>query len=176
MKKKTTTPQTTTRHRNRRAIVYRRQSTPLQMEETGSASHQAAQRRFARGWGWPASAIEIIDEAPGGNGYAMKDRPGYEHLCQLIARGDVGLVMVSDASRITRSRVELERFFDLCRRGDTLVAVDGKLVQPREVQEECAHRSVQDELMLEIMWSIAKFEASRRRHHVETTGDVDPAA
>jgi DNA invertase Pin-like site-specific DNA recombinase len=118
--------QITTAHLNRRAIVYRRQATPPQTGETsGATSHQAAQARFAVLWGWPESAIQVIDEETGGNGVTMEHRPGYQDLCRQIAQGEVGLVLVCDVSRLTRSAQVWQGFVQLCQQHATLIAVDG---------------------------------------------------
>jgi len=113
----------------RKAIVYRRQSTLRQVKEnTTSIAHQRKQAKYARQWGWPESAIEVIDEEPGGNGCSMENRPGYQRLCQRIAEGDVRLVLVSDLSRLTRSVRVWQQFVNLCWRHSTLIAVDGVIM------------------------------------------------
>ena len=55
----------------------------------------------------------------------MEERPGIQRLCRLIAEGRVGIVLVSELSRLTRSPVDLYRFLGLCARQNTLCVANG---------------------------------------------------
>lgn len=112
----------TTHHLQRRAIVYRRSA----VCSPASLDLQIAQRDIAIGWGWPIDAITIIDD-DGARGLDV-NRPGYQRLIQLIEAEQVGLVLVTDFSRLSRSPVEGERFFALCQSTDTLLAINGIIV------------------------------------------------
>ncbi len=54
--------------------------------------------------------------------------PGFQRLCQMIEANQVGVVLVSDLSRLSRSAADGAAFTRLCQTRDTLVAVDGRLV------------------------------------------------
>ena len=56
----------TERHRQRRAVVYVRQSTLVQVERnTESARRQYALRDRAIDLGWPAASVVVVDEDTG---------------------------------------------------------------------------------------------------------------
>ena len=57
-----------------------------------------------------------------------RNRVALRRMCQMIWAGEVGLVLVSDMSRVARSVRDLVVFVELCRKSDTLVAVDGTLM------------------------------------------------
>jgi DNA invertase Pin-like site-specific DNA recombinase len=97
----------TARHRARLAVVYVRSSS-LTRNENLLAS-QRALAALPRLWGWPASRIRVIDEVgrPG-----IGSRPGFRQLCALVRRRRVGIVLVSDLSRITRDPGELAMLRD----------------------------------------------------------------
>ncbi|MCK7483947.1 MAG: recombinase family protein [Candidatus Moduliflexus flocculans] len=148
--KKQRPSQITTNHLNRHAIEYRRRSTRLQTGEAASAAYPA---NPARRWGWPKSAIQVIDEQPGGNGVTMEGRPGYQGLCRQIAEGSVGLLLVSDVSRLTRSVQVWQQFVDLCRQHTTLIAVNGVLIDGADPTED---------FMRDLLRLVAEFETARR--------------
>jgi hypothetical protein len=123
------------RHLDRLALVFVRQSCrPGVEEQTGSTGHQRDQREFARHWGWPEEAIEVIDDDLGLSG-ASGNRPGFQRLQDLVAQKQAGMILASDASRLTRSRSDLESLLRLCRDAGTLLALNGSIVvldTPRE--------------------------------------------
>ncbi len=115
-------------HRGRLAVAYVRLATvPDTDYDRARIEHQRAQRQHAYRWGWRPAAVQVIDEDIGRGGGTTENRSGFERLCRMIARGEVGLVLVSDLSRVGRSVRDFYRFLGLCRRGNTLVAVDGKI-------------------------------------------------
>ncbi len=122
-------PQIKAHHLLRRAVVYVRQSTPKQVEEhTGSTAHQRGQQDYARRWGWPESAIDIIETDLGMSGTTGDRREGFQQLRKLVAQDQVGIILVSDTSRLTRSNLDFETLLELCRDTGTLLAVDGVIV------------------------------------------------
>lgn len=114
----------TINHFRRRVVVYIR----CAVYSSTSVDQQIAQRDFAIDCGWPIDAINIIDDegVSGLNG----NRPGYQRLIQLIEAEQVGLVLVSDLARLSRSSAELERFLVLCQSTNTFVAANGTIVTP----------------------------------------------
>ncbi len=118
-------------HRNRLAVVYFRQATlPQVREDFAYPSGPYPQARFARAWGWAESAIRVIDEDAGRSGSTVEGRPGFQRLRRMIQAGQVGLVLVSDLTRLSRSGADLRAFLGLCQKTDTLVAVGGILADP----------------------------------------------
>lgn len=118
-------PETITiRHLQRRAVVYIRCAV---YSSSTSVDQQVSQKDFALKWGWPIGAVEIINDDLGASGLNA-NRAGYQRLIQMIELRQVGLVLVSDLARVSRSAAELERFLVLCQSTDTLVAVNGTIV------------------------------------------------
>jgi DNA invertase Pin-like site-specific DNA recombinase len=114
------------------AVVYIRQSTPEQVQDNrGSTAAQLGQRRYAEEWGWQPGAIEVIDTDSGLSGSAATHRPGYRRLVEQIQAGAVGVVLVSDHTRLGRNLGECLTFLTECARHDVLVASDGKIVDNR---------------------------------------------
>jgi len=123
-------PQIRTEHLQRLAVVYVRQSTPKQVEmHTGSTAHQRNQKLYALQWGWGEAAILVIDEDLGLSGTSGEHRQGWQRLLKLISDGRVGIIFVSEISRLSRSRRDFFTLVDLCREFDVLLVVEGTIVQ-----------------------------------------------
>jgi DNA invertase Pin-like site-specific DNA recombinase len=87
--------------------------------------------RFAREWGWIEDRLRWFDDF-GLTGAAAEHRPEYRELRRLVQQGDVGLVGVADLSRLGRDAAELLSFLTDCIAHDVLVAIDGKVSNPRD--------------------------------------------
>jgi DNA invertase Pin-like site-specific DNA recombinase len=119
-------------HLARDADGYGRQSTADQVEKnTGSTEYQRGQLRYAREWGWPEERIVWHDDF-GLTGAAAEHRAGYQCLKGRVQQGRVGMVLVSDLSRLGREAAELLSFLADCAAHNVLIAVDGRVVDPRD--------------------------------------------
>jgi len=115
-------------HTEKTAVVYVRLGTrPTCEAEEAAIEAQRAQAKFARRWGWPAESILLIEDDIGQSSTITPRRTGFRQLCQMIEAGLVGLVLVSDFSRLSRSWADLSDFLVVCQATNTLVAVDGWL-------------------------------------------------
>src|SRR6476620_4069600 len=91
-------------HLNRLAVVYVRQSSPLQVER-----HQESQRRQyqlaerAEALGWPGQRCLVIDDDLGISGAQSANRPGYQRLISMVALREVGIVFGLEVSRLARN-------------------------------------------------------------------------
>ena len=120
----------TLHHLERLAVVYVRQSTPMQVR----AHQESTLRQYALGeraqeLGWPAVRIRTID-ADLGTGAGEKvqgKRDGFRELCALIARDQVGGVFGIEVSRLARNTIEWFQLLDLCRRHDTVLIEDSHI-------------------------------------------------
>ncbi len=120
-------------HLQRLAIVYIRQSSLRQVQEnTGSTAHQREQKEYAVRWGWPPTAIEVIEDDLGMSGTSGEERKGWQALLKRVAQQQVGLILVSDSSRLTRSSADFETLLGLCQATETLLAVEGVIVDPSD--------------------------------------------
>jgi DNA invertase Pin-like site-specific DNA recombinase len=119
-------------HLARSAIIYVRQSTTKQL-----ARHQESTRRqyqlseTAHRLGWPEPRIHVIDDDLGLSGASSTQRTGFQRLVAAISLGDVGIVLVTEVSRLSRLNSDWHRVIELCAVFDTLIADEDGLYDPR---------------------------------------------
>lgn len=117
----------------RQAIVYVRQSTPKQV-----ARHQESTRRQyqlvekAARLGWPGPRISVIDDDLGQSGTSSTHRTGFQRLVAAISLSEVGLVLVTEVSRLSRLDSDWHRVIELCAVFETLIADEDGLYDPRD--------------------------------------------
>jgi len=124
-------PKIEPRHLGLRALVYVRQSTPRQMlvnQESTRRQYQLAER--AQQMGWSAPRIEVIDEDLGLSGADSHMRAGFQHLVATIGLGEVGLVLVTEVSRLSRLNSDWHRVIELCAVFRTLIADEDGIYEP----------------------------------------------
>ena len=86
-----TDPKIRTDHLRRQAVVYVRQSTPQQVRgNRESTVRQYALADRAKALGWPAAAVQTIDEDQGRSGARSDHRDGFKRLLAEIGAGQVG--------------------------------------------------------------------------------------
>lgn len=120
-------------HLTRQAVVYIRQSTPKQVQlnqESTRRQYQLADQAHA--WGWPQPLIKVIDDDLGLSGASSHQRVGFQRLVAAISLGEVGLVLVTEVSRLSRLNSDWHRVIELCAVFDTLIADDDGLYDPRD--------------------------------------------
>ncbi len=116
-------------HRARLAVVYVRTTTiPDSPADYTRLKAQRDQAQHARVWGWPESAIQVIEDL-GRSGASGAERPGWQRLLDLVQQGQVGIVLVSDLSRLSRCSDDLAAVLRLCQQADTLLAIDRSLMR-----------------------------------------------
>jgi DNA invertase Pin-like site-specific DNA recombinase len=116
-------PKIEPRHLRLRALVYVRQSTPRQVltnQESTRRQYQLAER--ARQMGWAAPQVEVIDEDLGLSGASSHARSGFQRLVAAIGLGEVGIVLVTEVSRLSRRNSDWHRVIELCGVFRTLIA------------------------------------------------------
>ena len=100
-------------HLKRRAIIYIRQSSPVQV-----ANNLESQRRQygladqARQLGF--QQVDIIDEDLGRSGSGQVERPGFARLVAEVCTGSVGAVFCIEASRLARNGRDWHHLIELC--------------------------------------------------------------
>jgi DNA invertase Pin-like site-specific DNA recombinase len=120
-------------HLTRQAVVYVRQSTAKQL-----AVHQESTRRqyqlteTAARLGWPQPRITVIDDDLGLSGASSTQRTGFQRLVAAIGMGEVGLVLVTEVSRLSRLNSDWHRVIELCAVFATLIADEDGLYDPRD--------------------------------------------
>jgi DNA invertase Pin-like site-specific DNA recombinase len=115
----------------RLAVFYGRQGTPDQ----SSAEYQRRQTRYARAWGWSDEHTRWLYDF-GMTGAAPVHRPQYGEMRRLLNDGHVGLIGITDLSRLARDAAELRSFLTDCIAHDVLVAIDGTISDPRAILSE----------------------------------------
>ena len=122
-------------HLERRACVYVRQAavTPDPDETRRSMAPQYAMAERARTLGFAREAIEVIDEDAGRGGNTLDGRSGILRLVEAVQRSEVGAVLATNISRLTRSSRDLRRLLSLLAEARTLFIDEQRVCNPREV-------------------------------------------
>ena len=99
-------------HLARRACVYVRQSTPVQVQNNlESQRRQYALVDRARSLG--GQDIDVIDDDLGVSGSGIH-RPGFERLLRALCDGQVGAVFSIEASRLARNGRDWHTLLEFC--------------------------------------------------------------
>ena len=132
---------------NRKAVVYVRQSTPLQvMTNLESQRRQYDLVEVARQRGFVD--VEIIDDDLGRSASGTVARPGFDLVAWLCA-GKVGAVLCFDASRLARNGRDWHHLLELCG------LVDARVIDLDGIYNPCRPN---DRLLLGMKGSISEFE------------------
>ena len=119
----TSHPKVEARHLRLLAVVYIRQSTPQQLQNNQeSTRRQYELARRARQMGWPETAVRVIDDDLGMSGASSQSRAGFQRLVASIGMGEVGIVLVTEVSRLSRLNSDWHRVIELCAVFRTLIA------------------------------------------------------
>jgi DNA invertase Pin-like site-specific DNA recombinase len=114
-------------HRKKFAVIYLRESSlPQVRNNAGSTDAQRALAKLAADWGWPAERILVIEDDLGLSGTSSNQRPGLQRIEGMLNRGAVGIVMVRDASRLSRDRDDRERILGTILRAGALLVSPGE--------------------------------------------------
>src|SRR6266567_1555739 len=119
-------PQLTSEQLRRKAIVYIRQSSILQV------THNLESQRRQYGLATRAQElgfhdVEVIDEDLERSGSGCEDRPGFERLMAQVCSGSVGGVICVEASRLARNGRDWRHLIELCALLDTVIRPGGDL-------------------------------------------------
>ncbi|MBZ0159481.1 MAG: recombinase family protein [bacterium] len=141
-------------HLERNAAVYERVSSHTQVEESvGSIAHQENQREHACRMGWSPDQIEVYQGDLGISATGRVPRPDWQRLLRDIANGKVGAVFSADHSRLSRSAASFEALLEVCCTNDTLLVIDGVIVDPSDPN---------DRFMARIRANFSEFENAHR--------------
>ena len=123
-------------HRQRQAYVYIRQSTPRQVEEhleSQALQYQLVQQ--AERLGWSHERIVVLDEDLGKSGATSADRHGFQAMVAALGLGQVGIILVTDVSRLARNCADWYHLLDLASLGGTLISDAAGLYDPRQFDD-----------------------------------------
>ncbi len=123
-------------HLARTAIVYVRQSTLAQVAH----NRESTVRQYdlvarAVGWGWPRTAVQVIDDDLGVSGTSTAGRSGFAQLTAMVALGQVGIVLALECSRLARNNADWYRLLDLAGMTDTLIGDADGLYHPGQFND-----------------------------------------
>jgi DNA invertase Pin-like site-specific DNA recombinase len=100
-------------HLQRRAVVYVRQSTPIQVAKNRESQlRQYHLADYARELGF--AEVETIDEDLGRSGSGLTERPGFQRLVTEVCEGQVGAVFCLEASRLARNGHDWHYLIEFC--------------------------------------------------------------
>jgi DNA invertase Pin-like site-specific DNA recombinase len=123
-------------HLQRLAIVYVRQSTQHQvLEHRESTARQYALADRAVALGWPATAVEVIDEDQGHSGSSAEGRSGFQRLLAEVSSDRVGLILGLEMSRLARSCKDWHALLELCAIYRTLLGDADGLYDPSQYND-----------------------------------------
>jgi len=143
-------------HLARKAVVYVRQSSEKQVRQNKESQHlQYGLRDRARQLGW--KEVDVIDLDLGCSAsLGAAQREGFDRLIASVARGEVGIVMNREVSRLIRTDKDWCHLTEVCQVLDTLLG-DGERVYDLRV--------IDDQLVLGIKatMSVAEIQVLRQR-------------
>jgi DNA invertase Pin-like site-specific DNA recombinase len=123
-------------HLERLAYVYIRQSSPHQVEqplESQDLQDQLSQQ--AQRWGWAAEQIVIVDDDLGKSAITTTDRPGFQTLVAAGGLSQMGLIWVTDVSRLARNCSDWDHLLDLASWCGTLIGDGAAISDPRDYND-----------------------------------------
>src|SRR6266699_1698660 len=82
--------------------------------------------------GWPPTSIEVIDEDQGRSGSSATARTGFRRLVSEVSLGQVGMVLMLEASRLARNSSDWHQLIELCGLSHTLLADESTVYDPRD--------------------------------------------
>jgi len=127
------TPKLQPHHLRLQAMVYVRQSTQRQVienQESTRRQYQLAER--ARQMGWASPQVQVIDDDLGMSGASSHQRTGFQRLVAAIGLGEVGIVLVTEVSRLSRRNSDWHRVIELCAVFRTLIADEDGIYDPQD--------------------------------------------
>lgn len=105
----------TSRHLSRPAVIYIRQSTPHQViSNQESRRLQYALKQRALDLGWHEDHILIIDSDLGVSGSSAQDRDGFKDLAGRVSLGQVGIILSTEVTRLSRNCSDWYPLLDVC--------------------------------------------------------------
>lgn len=146
-------PKLTPERLQRRAIVYIRQSTPVQVlhnQESQRRQYQLVDRARELGF----RDIDLIDEDLGRSGSGLVERPGFQRLAAEVCSGHVGGVLCIEASRLARNGRDWHYLIELCGMVGAVVIDPDGIYDPSMIN---------DRLLLGLKGTMSEFELNLLR-------------
>jgi DNA invertase Pin-like site-specific DNA recombinase len=146
-------PKITPERLSRRAIVYIRQSSPVQViHNQESQRRQYGLQQHARELGF--RDVVVVDEDLGKSGSGLVERPGFQRVVADVCTGEVGAIFCIEASRLARNGRDWHHLIELCGMVGALV------IDPDGVYDPCL---LNDRLLLGLKGTMSEFELNLLR-------------
>lgn len=97
-----------------------------------STERQYPLRHRAQELGWAVDAVVIIDEDQGQSGVSAEYRHGLQRLVAAVAAGEVGVVLMLEASRLARRASDWHRLIEIGSLTHPLIADEHAVYDARE--------------------------------------------
>lgn len=123
-------------HLERLAYVYIRQSSPRQVEqnlESQDLQYQLVHR--AQTLGWAEEQVVVVDDDLGKTAITSANRQGFQGLVSEVGLGRVGIILVTDVSRLARNCGDWYQLLDLASVCCTLVSDASGVYDPRNYDD-----------------------------------------
>ncbi len=113
----------TASHLSRKAVIYIRQSTPQQViSNQESRRLQYALKQRAIDLGWHDDDILVIDSDLAISGSSAQDREGFKDLAAKVSLGQVGIILSTEVTRLSRNCSDWYPLLDVCGYMNCLIA------------------------------------------------------
>ncbi len=124
----------TPQHLARKAVIYVRQSTAHQvLANQESLKLQYALKKRATELGWHADDVEVIDADLGFTGSEVQHREGFKELTALVTLGQIGIVLSSEVTRLSRNCSDWYPLLDICSYKGCLIADHDGVYDPATI-------------------------------------------
>jgi DNA invertase Pin-like site-specific DNA recombinase len=123
-------------HLERQAYVYIRQSSLRQVAENlESQDLQYQLVNQALDLGWKRHQIQVIDDDLGKSGASSQERAGFQNLVAAVGLRQVGMVLVTDVSRLARNCADWYQLLNLASYFDTLISDSSGIYNPQQLND-----------------------------------------
>jgi DNA invertase Pin-like site-specific DNA recombinase len=123
-------------HLERQAVIYIRQSSPLQVEtnvESKRRQYQLVER--VQTLGWHATQCTVIDDDQAISGAQSYNRPGFQQVISMMALREVGIILGLEVARLARNCLDWYQLLELAGVFDVLVADEDGVYDLRDFND-----------------------------------------
>jgi DNA invertase Pin-like site-specific DNA recombinase len=131
-----TSPKIQKTHLERQAVIYIRQSSPLQVEtnvESKRRQYQLVERGQALGW--HETQCTIIDDDQAISGAQSYNRPGFQQVISMMALREVGIILGLEVARLARNCLDWYQLLEVAGVFDVLVADEDGVYDLRDFND-----------------------------------------
>ena len=130
---KESTKKVTSVHLAKLAYIYIRQSSLYQVENhVEGRLRQYNLIEWAVQAGWPRERIIVIDSDLGKSSASPNTRSGFAELIAAVARGEAGIVIALEATRLARNSLDWHNLIYMCRWTETMIADENCIYDPSD--------------------------------------------